>query len=87
MQVWYINLERRRDRKVSIEENFRASGVPRGCVNRFNGTDRNAFDSPESLVESLVHDGFPEFERGPRISVAVPIPGLHGIVPAGVAGD
>ena len=61
MEVWYINLDRRPDRDVSIRENLFLYAVPPNRIRRFNAIDRDDFETPEDLVASAVKDGFPQF--------------------------
>lgn len=62
MQVWYINLKRRNDRRFSIYNNFVKKHVPGDKIKRFDATDRDAFDDIQSLISFAVTD-FPEFEN------------------------
>lgn len=62
MQVWYINLDRRRDRREAIESNLKEMGVPDDRIHRFPATDRDAFETPNALVAHAVELGYPEFQ-------------------------
>ena len=63
MDVWYINLDRRTDRRNMIEKNFKEMGVPEARVQRISGTDRDAFESPNALVTHAGELGYPEFQK------------------------
>ena len=63
MNIWYINLDRRPDRRLSIESNFRAKGVPEESFMRFTATDRDKYENPESLINHADMSGFPEFRE------------------------
>ena len=63
MYVWYINLARRQDRSYSLIQNLRDKGVPEHAVQRFDATDRDAYETPEDLVGYATSIGFPEFQQ------------------------
>ena len=68
MFVWYINLARRPDRNTSIRSNLMRQGAPSYAIRRFLATDRDAYDSPDALIDHAVEMGYPEFKacRGYR---------------------
>lgn len=63
MKVWYINLDRRKDRREAILKNFEEMEVPQGDIYRFRGIDRDQFSSAANIVKLAADLGFPEFEK------------------------
>lgn len=63
MFIWYINLTRRQDRHRSLQKNLRQQGVPQFAIRRFFATDRDAYDTPDALIDHAVEIGYPEFEK------------------------
>lgn len=63
MLVWYINLQRRTDRKVSIQANLEEKDVPQHQIHRFDATDRDQYSTPHDLVGYAEVIGFPEFRE------------------------
>lgn len=63
MEVWYINLNRRTDRRNMMEKNLKEMGVPEARIRRISGTDRDAFESPNALVAHAIELGYPEFQK------------------------
>ena len=62
MEIWYINLERRNDRKDIFLREMAEKNVPSEKIVRIDATDRDAFETPNALVEYAESIGFPEFQ-------------------------
>ena len=61
--VWYINLDRRPDKRLVMEAVLNAMGWGSSMVHRFSGRDGAAFDSIDDMVDAAVEEGFDSFER------------------------
>ena len=71
MEVWYINLDRRTDRRDALEKNLKEMNVPNKQIRRVSATDRDAFESPDALVAHAAEIGFPEFQESLRHGIGL----------------
>ena len=62
LQIMYINLDSRPDRRKSITQNLRDMGVPLVRTHRLTATDRAWYPTPVEMVRAAREMGFPEFE-------------------------
>ena len=62
MFIWYINLTRRLDRHISMRNNLKQQGVPPFLIRQFFATDRDAYKTPDELIDHAIELGYPEFE-------------------------